>query len=99
MAVNPQGGTISPVGLSVTAPAEEPAKPSQGRRMLRQSLFEGLAGAVTSLAAEAEAAASNLLGGAPAAVTAQPDAPPASGPAQPATQEARTALCLLSMWY
>ena len=96
VAVNPQGGTISPVGLSVTAPAEEP---SQGRRMLRQSLFQGFAGAVTGLAAEAEAAASNLLGDAPAAVSAQSDAPPASGPAQPATQEVRTALCLLFMWY
>ena len=91
VAVNPQGGTISPVGLSVTAPAE-PAKPTLGRRALRQTLFEGLTDAVTSLAAGAEAAANTFLGGTPASVATPNAAPPTPGPAQPATEEARPAL-------
>ena len=106
VAVNPQGGTISPVGLSISAPADpatptepaKPSKPSQGRRSLRQTMFEDITHAVDSLAAGAQAAADQFLGAAPAPDISPPAAPPAAGPAQPATTQACAPPGLASMW-
>ena len=99
-----RGGIISPLGVPIRTPAHsampaKPSKPSQGRRSLRQTMFEDIAHAVDSLAAAAQAAADHFLSATLATDVSPPAAPPAAGPAQPATTQACTPPTLASMWH